>query len=387
MEPRAQPPSFSLLGGPLHRIGTRATLVRHHSNTVALGLALGLMLWIVMVLLCLAEGLTDKVFSFGGLGTHVRLLIAIPLMFLCESVLDPCVSKFVETLELGEILSKEGVVRLRAEIARLMRWQNAWLPELVLLIVALSLVRAGSPLQWFGSSTGTDASRSLWENTLSGHWYFGICLTLMRFLILRWLWRLALWCHFLWRLSRLDMNLVPTHPDGQAGLGYLQTVHAQFAPLILAVSAIQSSAFAEDLALGKIQFEAIFPPVVLLVCVMGCLFLGPLLILAPNLWEARLAGLESYMTLASQYVHAFDRKWLRTPGGPEESFLGTADLQSLADLQNSLGSIEGMRWIPIGQRLLTGTVAAVLLPMLPLILFKYPITELIQKLVAGMFAL
>lgn len=44
-------PSFSLLGGPLHRIGARLGLVRNHTNTVRLGLAIGGTLWSIAVVL------------------------------------------------------------------------------------------------------------------------------------------------------------------------------------------------------------------------------------------------------------------------------------------------------------------------------------------------
>ena len=46
---------FSLLGGPLHRLGIRTGLVRK-DNTVRLGLFIGLLLWLVMVVLALVGG-------------------------------------------------------------------------------------------------------------------------------------------------------------------------------------------------------------------------------------------------------------------------------------------------------------------------------------------
>jgi hypothetical protein len=40
---------FSLLGGPLHRLGRRPGLVRGETNMVALGLALGLLSWSILL--------------------------------------------------------------------------------------------------------------------------------------------------------------------------------------------------------------------------------------------------------------------------------------------------------------------------------------------------
>ena len=46
-----------------------------------------------------------------------------------------------------------------------------------------------------------------------------VCVPLLQFLVLRWLWRLFLWFQFLNRVSKLDMQLFPTHPDESGGTG------------------------------------------------------------------------------------------------------------------------------------------------------------------------
>jgi hypothetical protein len=382
--PRTGPHGLSLLGGPLHRLGHRLGLVRGHSNTVVLGLALGAVMWVVLLLLALIDGLGAKVFELSGVGAHVRLLVAVPLFFLCETLLDPRVNKFVEIMLDSGVVPAQSLPALRAEIARTVRWKDSWLPEAACLLAALVISISGSQmhLPWYGPSAEPGAGQAAVVATLTGQWYWIVCLTVVRFLLLRWLWRLGLWCHFLWRLSRLDLYLVPTHPDAQAGLGYLQSVHAQFTPLIAAISAIQASAFAQEIARGSMAFEALGPAILLVVGLLALLFLGPLLILAPRLWAARLAGLETYMVLGSRYVNAFDSKWRRKPESTDEPFLGTPDLQSLADLQNSLSTIDSMQWIPVGRRLLLESVAAALIPMLPLLLLKYPFADLIQSFVS-----
>jgi thiamine pyrophosphate-dependent acetolactate synthase large subunit-like protein len=51
--------------------------------------------------------------------------------------------------------------------------------------------------------------------------------------------RLALWCFFLWRVPRQELRVVPTHPDRAGGLGFLEVVHVECTPLVLAISASQ----------------------------------------------------------------------------------------------------------------------------------------------------
>jgi hypothetical protein len=62
--------------------------------------------------------------------------------------------------------------------------------------------------------------------------------------------------------------------------------------------------------------------------------------------------------------------------------LGTADLQSLADLNNSITVVRGMRLVPWSPRLLYSLGASAVIPMLPLLLFEYPFADLAAKFVS-----
>ena len=110
------------------------------------------------------------------------------------------------------------------------------------------------------------------------------------------------------------------------------------------------------------------------------LFLGPLLVFTDKLWAGRTKGVGLYMGLAAQYVTEFEAKWTGDSTPADAPLLGTADLQSLADLANAVSVVKGMRWITVGPRLLTMMTIAVVVPLAPLFLFRYPIPELAQKL-------
>jgi len=375
---RNQFENFSLSGGPLHRLGRCLRLVRGDSNSVALGLALGIFLWAVLIALTFIDGVTDQVFSMTKLAGHLRLLIAIPLLFLCEAVVAPRISTFMRGLVTSKIVTPAGLPALETELERISRWRDAWMPEAVLMIAAILFSISGSNLALYGT-TASHAPGSVFGGIgLAGQWYWVVCLTLFRFLMFRWVWQLALWCHFLWRLSRLELRLVPTHPDGAGGMGYLEVVHAHFLPLVLALSVIQSASLAEGMAAGTISFDAAYPVIILILLVDAVLFLGPLFILTPMLYQCRVQGLDTYMEFAAHYVDDFDRKWLQHVG-EREQLLGTSDLQSLADLGNSINIVRNMRIAPISVRLLLEIAIAALLPMLPLLLFMYPAAELAEK--------
>ena len=47
---------LSILGGPLHRLGRRMGLVSEETNTIRLGVALGLLAWGVLIVLAILQG-------------------------------------------------------------------------------------------------------------------------------------------------------------------------------------------------------------------------------------------------------------------------------------------------------------------------------------------
>ena len=78
--------------------------------------------------------------------------------------------------------------------------------------------------------------------------------------------------------------------------------------------------------------------------------LGPLLVFSPQLRVARHKGMEEYGSLGQRYAREFNRKWIRGDRPADETPLGSADIQSLADLRNGYLVVEGIRLTPFTLR-------------------------------------
>jgi len=374
-------PGFSLFGGPLHQLGCRAGLVKE-MNTTRLGLALGFLAWGVLIVLSFFQGILPKIFTLTFIGVHARFLLAIPLFFLCETLVAPRMAEFVRSVVRSGVVPDSELPRLSSDIRKIGRIKNSWLVEVLFLLVVfvsplLEMVvdipgRTGSVAWIIGQGGGS--------LTFVQGWYLGFCLPLFRFLMLRWLWHLGLWGYFLWRLEKIKLQLIPTHPDAAGGLGYLEVVHEYFLPLVLAFSVVLSASFTENIFSGVMAFETLYRLVPLVFLLVGFLFLGPLFIFSRKLLICRTKGLDEYMVMAAHYVSAFDRKWIRDETATGEAQLGTADMQSLADLMNSVNAIGRIRVIPAGERLLKEITAAVIVPLLPLVFLKYPVDQVAVRL-------
>src|SRR5262249_13110815 len=166
----------------------------------------------------------------------------------------------------------------------------------------------------------------------AGWWYGCVSLPLFQFFLLRWYFRLFVWARFLWKVARIDLSLVPTHPDRAAGLGFLAEIARAFSPLLLAQGVLLSGTIANQVlcdgaSLLRFKLEIVGAVVIAVLCV-----LGPLLVFVPPLAAAKRGGLREYGVLAQRYVKEFDQKWLRARAPEGEPLRGSADLPSPPDL-------------------------------------------------------
>jgi len=104
-----------------------------------------------------------------------------------------------------------------------------------------------------------------------------------------------------------------------------------------------------------------------------------------HLLRAKRGGLREYGLLANRYVREFDHKWLGGGAAPDEALVGSADIQSLADLANSFDVVRTMRGYPFSRDTVFFLAAATLLPVLPLTLTMIPLEQLIDRLLGVIF--
>ena len=89
------------------------------------------------------------------------------------------------------------------------------LVEVVILVAAyLTTLSVRSPELLMSSVSSWHLVQTPSGETLSyAGWWFGlISVPIYRFLLLRWVWRMFLWASSLWRVSRLNLVLIPTLP-------------------------------------------------------------------------------------------------------------------------------------------------------------------------------
>jgi hypothetical protein len=211
-------------------------------------------------------------------------------------------------------------------------------------------------------------------------WLIGVSLPLFHFMLMRWYYRLYIWGRLLRQISKIDLALIPTHPDHAGGLGFIANSVHYFAPVALAHGALVAGwvgnrIFTLGAALTDFKIE-----IVGFVLLVEVLIIGPLLAFVPTLARTKRTGRREYGALAERYVRSFDHKWLRGGASSDESLLGSADIQSLADLSGSYDVIRTMRVSPFTRESVIVLAAATLAPIVPLMLTMMNAEELFKKL-------
>jgi hypothetical protein len=179
----------------------------------------------------------------------------------------------------------------------------------------------------------------------------------------------------------LDLRLTPTHPDRAGGLGFLGDGVYAFVPILFAQGALLAGVIAGRILYNGQALITFKVEAVLFVVFFLLFFLGPLTVFSGQLARAKRNGLREYGKLASRYVQEFDEKWVRGGAPGTEDLLGSGDIQSLADLGNSIATLRGMRPIPFGLNAVITLVAAMAAPLLPLLLTVFSAEELLLKVI------
>lgn len=221
--------------------------------------------------------------------------------------------------------------------------------------------------------------------SLVGLWYYVVAVPVLQFFWYRWLWRFLIWIRFLYDVSRLNLDLVPTHADGAGGLGFLGTAHTAFGILTFALSSVLSAAAAFLIVFEGVQIEAFQIHFITVLVATEVALLGPLAMFCPAMIRARQAWMRQYSLLVLRYNRAFHEKWIEGQVAEGEPLLGSADIQSLADLGNSFEFIRAMKVVPFSVRVILQLAVVTLLPALPLVLLVVPIEKILDLMTKAVF--
>jgi hypothetical protein len=380
---------FSLAkGGLLFKLLVRMRLMRPDlAPAYRRAVVLALFAWLPLLILSAFQGLalggSVRIPFLFDFPISVRLLLSLSLLILAENVIDERTQMVVKHLIQSGLVRENDHSAFESSVQQVLRMRNSFLAEGViagLVIFSAAFLRlefSGTSSTWQFLVSSSGATR-----TLAGWWHVIVSIPVVTFLMFRWVWRYLIWCWFLWRTSRLDLHLVPTHPDMAGGLGFLGLAQVKYAIIIFALSSLLSSQMGQEILFGGASLANYRMTIFGFIALVLITFLGPLLVFSPKLFDTKRKGLLEYGALANEYTQSFERKWIRREAPEGEALIGSADIQSLADLANSFEIVRKMRPVPFDlPTAILPMVAAAAIPFLPLLLTVFPLEEIVKNVI------
>lgn len=311
-------------------------------------------------------------------GIHVRCLVGIPLLVIAEAVSHGVTTRLVPQFVNAGLVTDAGLERFRETLRGVASLRDRTLPWVVVLglLLAVHLVSpspaADHELTWTGEPVVGAG--------FAAFWFTWVLRPLFTVLLLAWLWRLILAFVLCLRLSRLDLALVPTHPDGAGGLGFLEGLPGAFSPVVLAISAVLASRFAHDVVYHDVHVAALRMPMLAFGVVVLVLFLAPLLPWQRPLAAARRRAELEYGALVARHGRLVRRRWIEGEKLDDDAILSAPELGPVADTLVLYEAARKMKTLPIGRRSLIAVLLPAAIPMVVVLAIEIPVKDLLLGL-------
>ena len=377
-------------GGCLNRLLSVIPGIQVSDPNAVIGLAIiaAVAAWVPLFLLSAMQGLAlgatvDEPF-LHDLTPHVCFLFALPLLIGADIIASPRFARIEKQFVTSGLLTDGGIADFQSLVRASIRFRESTgcqlgLIAIAYLTVALSVRR--QPRFEISSWMAVDAHGAA-HLTVAGWWYALVSLPVFEWFLYRWLYRLLSWAVLMYRVSRLGLHLVPTHPDRVGGLGFVAEALPAAAPIILALSSVVCSAIGTQVIHRGISLEEFAFSYGVFVVSVTLAFASPFVVFTPQLTAVKRKGLMDFRAIGMRLGQRFEKNWI-DPGSNDEP-PAASDISSLTGFERSYEIISRMKIFPLKLTDLRSIVIVTLLPLIPFVGTEIPLEnalKLLKKLI------
>lgn len=310
---------------------------------------------------------------------YSRIAVAVPVLLIGQMLMEDRFCAIVKHVREAKLVGDEDLRKLDGVLARLRWLRDSPLPELII----VALVFAELALIWQSKV----ATASAWAVTRSGGvaqltpagWYYGlVSVPIYQFLIGLSFWKWLVWSFFIFRLSRMDLKVVATHPDAHGGLGFLGLSPIGFAPVAFALSTVVGGAWRNQILNYGATLASFQMPAIILLVLIFMIALGPLALFVFKLDVLRRRAMLEYGVLAQNHATDFHEKWILHREDNKGAQFTASEVTALTDFAISYRNIKKMWPFPADRGTLVGLALAALLPLFPVVLAEIPFSAILK---------
>jgi hypothetical protein len=216
--------------------------------------------------------------------------------------------------------------------------------------------------------------------SLAGKWHAMITVPLFLVLVFGWIWRQLSWASFLWSVSRMDLQLIATHPDQCGGLKFVSTIMHAYRPVAFACTAIVAGGIANRILHVGTPIQAYRDVMIAAVFLIGLLCAAPLASFAPVLRRLRARAMFEYGDLARNIGNQLEHKWIGRRENQRDD-LEVPDFSATTDLYTVVENVYKIAYVPVSFKSVRELLIFTALPFVPVLLIAEPVKVIFDTLV------
>jgi hypothetical protein len=315
-------------------------------------------------------------------GVHVRFLLAVPLFILGEGMahrLSTTLIPYFLSSGLVQAAQKQDFTDIIRQITQL---RNRPLPWIVIaaLVIIWTVLGAATADPELGHEVNWASNGGAGRLGFGGWWFIYVSRPIFSAFMLAWLWRLILVFVLLKRIARLDLDIVPTHPDGAGGLGFLGRLPNAFSLFAFAVSAVLCSRLAHNVVYHGADLQSLKTMLTVFLVLLIAICLAPLLSFIGPLAAARRRALLEYGAMVGSHGRLVRRRWILGETEVDDPILHADELGPVADTLTLYQAIRTMRIVPISRFSLLAIAIPALIPIAALFSIQVPLKDILMKI-------
>ncbi len=187
------------------------------------------------------------------------------------------------------------------------------------------------------------------------------------------------WARFLWLVSHLDLQLIPTHPDACGGLKFVSTIMHAYRPVGFAYTAIVAGGIANRMVHSGAPLQTYRDVMIAVVLLIALFCVGPLAAFAPTLRRLRSEAIFEYGMLARNIGGLLERKWLPRREN-QADVLEVPDFSTTTDLYTVVANIYKIDHVPVSFKSVRELLYFIALPFVPVLLIAEPVKAILDAL-------
>jgi len=320
----------------------------------------------------------------GHFGIHVRFLVAVPLLIVAEGMAHGLTTRLLPYFVQSGVVPEAEVPRFRSVLAGVVKLRDGVMPWIAVLAIAVAIVTVSDTIHESHEIVWASGGGAVLHLDFGALWFLYVGRPIYLTLLLGWLWRIILLVLLFRGIAKLDLVIVPTHPDRAGGLGFLERFPKPFAPVVLAVGAVIAARMAHDVFYHGVSVQSLRLPMISFVVAALAVVLSPLLVFAGPLLKAKKQALLDYGALIGGHGRLVHERWIAGRDVKDDAILNAPEIGPVADTLSLYGAVKDMHAVPLGKASVAPILLAAAAPMLVVLAIQVPVKDILKILMKAL---